>query len=165
MLTLPEIIERPAQPYAFVPFTVRMDQMQVPADQGFPQLFAYLDTHGLEAAGAPFYNYRRIDMTDTLDVEAGIPLVGAGPEDGEVRTGMLPAGRFMTLAWRGPYDALEKVTGMLVGWSRQSGQPFDMHEAEDGDHFACRLEIYETDPSAVPDPQDWVTTLSFKLRD
>ena len=37
MLTLPEIIERPAQPYIYVPFTVRMDQMQTPAELGFPQ--------------------------------------------------------------------------------------------------------------------------------
>lgn len=165
MLTLPETIDRPAQPYAFIPFTVRMNQMQTPADQGFPQLFAYLDKHGLEAAGAPFYNYRRIDMADTLDVEAGIPLVSAGIDDGAVRVGTLPAGRFMTLAWHGHFDALEQVTGMMIGWARLTNQDFDMHEAPDGDHFACRLEIYETDPSDVPDAKDWVTTLSFKLKD
>jgi len=165
MLTLPEIVERPAQPYAYVKFTVRMDQMKTPADQGFPQIFAYLDRHGLAPAGAAFYNYRRIDMAGTLDVEAGIPLQSAGPDDGNVRAGVLPAGRFMTLQWHGHFDALETVTGMLIGWSRLTEQPFDMHEAEDGEHFACRLEIYETDPSAVPDPEDWVTTLAFKLKD
>lgn len=165
MMTLPKIIDRPAIPYAYVPFTVRMDQMKTPADEGFPALFAYLDKHGLEAAGAPFYNYRRIDMADTLDVEAGIPLTGAGPEMGRVRTGTLPGGRFMSLSWTGHYDALEQVTGMLIGWSRLTQQPLDMVEKPDGDHFACRLEIYETDPSTVPDPDDWLTTLTFKLQD
>lgn len=165
MMTLPKIVERPAMPYVFVPFTVRMDQMKIPGDQGFPQLFAYLDRHGIEAAGAPFYNYRRIDMAETLDVEAGIALRSAGPADGDVQAGLLPAGKFMTVSWHGPYDDLEQVTGVLIGWSRLTQQPFDMQVGKDGDHFACRLEIYETDPGDVPDHQNWVTTLAFKLKD
>jgi hypothetical protein len=71
----------------------------------------------------------------------------------------------MSLSWTGHYDALEQVTGMLIGWSRLTQQPLDMVEKPDGDHFACRLEIYETDPSTVPDPDDWLTTLTFKLQD
>lgn len=165
MMTLPETIERPAMPYAYVPFTVRMDQMQTPGDQGFPQLFAYLAKHGLKPRGPAFYNYRRIDMATTLDVEAGIALEAAGPEDGAVKIGTLPAGRFMSLDWHGHYDALEKVTGVMIGWARLTQQDFDMVEKPDGDHFACRLELYETDPSQVPDPKDWVTTLAFKLKD
>ena len=32
MMTLPEITERVAQPYVYVPFTVTMQQMQKPAE-------------------------------------------------------------------------------------------------------------------------------------
>lgn len=165
MMTLPETVERPEMPYAYVPFTVRMDQMKIPADEGFPKLFAYLARHGLTPRGPAFYNYRRIDMATTLDVEAGIALEAAGPEDGEVKTGTLPGGRFMSLDWHGHYDALEKVTGVMIGWARLTQQDFDMEQKPDGDHFACRLELYETDPSDVPDPRDWVTSLAFKLKD
>jgi len=165
MLTLPEIIDRPAQPYIYVPFTVRMDQMQIPAQQGFPQLFAHVEKLGLTPEGSAFYNYRRINMRETLDVEAGIALVKAGPEDGAVKSGILPAGRFMTLDWHGHPDALEKVTGMLIGWARLTNQPFDGHTEGDDDYFACRLEIYHSDPREVPNMHDWVTTLAFKLKD
>lgn len=165
MLTLPKVIERPAQPYVYVPYTVRMDQLKIPADQGFRQVFAHVEKHELKLAGAPFYNYRRIQMEDTLDVEAGIPLVSVGPAEGAIKAGILPAGRFMTIEWHGHYDGLMTATGMLIGWARLTEQPFDMHEEADGDHFACRLEIYETDPTAVPNPEDWVTTLAFKLKD
>jgi hypothetical protein len=89
MMTLPEVIERKTQHYVYVPFTVRMDQMQKPADEGFPQIFAYLDKHGLEPEGAAFYNYRRINMAETLDVEAGIAVRSPGPEDGAVRAGLV----------------------------------------------------------------------------
>ena len=47
MLTLPENKSRPAQTYIYVPFTVTMRQMQRPADEGFPVLFAYIEKHGL----------------------------------------------------------------------------------------------------------------------
>jgi hypothetical protein len=40
-----------------------------------------------------------------------------------------------------------------------------MVEKADGEHFACRLEYYLTDPDEVPDPKDWVLRLEFKLAD
>ena len=165
MLTLPEIIERPAQPYAYVTFTVPMNQMQKPADEGFPQVFEHLAKQGISPVGAAFYNYKRIDMANTLDVEAGIAVERIGEDGGKVRFGTLPAGRFMTLRWTGHPDKLITVTGMLIGWSRLTEQPFDMQTKADGDHFACRLEIYESDPAEVPNMDDWVTSLAFKLAD
>jgi effector-binding domain-containing protein len=164
MMTLPQIETRPAQHYAYVPFEVTMAQMTKPADEGFPQLYAWLDRHGIEPVGAPFYNYRRIDMDRTLDVEAGIPVAQPGPEEGAIKSGTLPGGRFMSLSWHGHYDGLMTVTGMLIGWVRLIEEQFDMYEAADGEHFACRLELYETDPSVVKKPEDWVTKLAFKLK-
>ena len=165
MLTLPKIIERAEQPYAFIDYTVRMDQMQVPADDGFSRLFPFLGEQGIAPTAAPFYNYRRINMADTLDVEAGVPVDRVGTDGAGIRFGTLPAGRYVTIEWHGHFDALEQVTAMLIGWVRLTGQRFDMHEVDGSDHFACRLEIFETNPVEVPDPKDWVTTLAFKLAD
>jgi len=165
MMTLPEVTERKAQNYVFVPFTVTMQQMQKPADEGFPQVFDYIARHGLTPVGAAFYNYRRINMSETLDVEAGIAVERAGPEEGAVKVGTLPGGRFLSVTWHGHPDQLVTVTGMLIGWARLTGQDFDMEEQANGDHFACRLELYESDPAEVPNMDDWVTTLAFKLKD
>lgn len=164
MLTLPEIVDRPARPYIYVPFTVRMNEMQRPADEGFPLLFDHIGRHGLEPTGPAFYNYRRIDMEGTLDVEAGIPVNGTADGEGAVRSGILPAGRFVTLTWHGHPDKLLTATRMLVGWAKETGTRFDVEERPDGDHFACRLEIYESDPVEVPDMDEWVTVLEFKLK-
>ena len=164
MLTLPKNEHRAAQPYIYVPFTVTMQQMAVPATEGFPKLFEHIAKYGLKLVGEAFYNYRRIDMEKTLDVEAGIAVEALGPETADVKNGTLPAGEFMGVTWHGHPDDLMTVTGMLIGWSRLTGQEFDMVEKPDGDHFACRLEIYESDPDEVPDMNEWVTTLAFKLR-
>ena len=165
MLTLPETLNRAERDYAYITFTVTMNQMQKPADEGFPALFAELGRQGIEPAGAPFYNYRRINMSDTLDVEAGVAVSHRGSEAGNVRFGTLPAGRFVTMTWHGHPDKLEPVTGLLIGWVRLTNQPLDMEEKPDGDHFACRLEIYESDPAEEPDMDKWETRLEFKLKD
>ncbi len=165
MMTLPQIIERPAQPYAYIDYEVTMAQMMVPADDGFPRLFDALAKQGITPSGAPIYNYRRIDMAKTLDVEAGVPVSSQGQESEGLRFGVLPAGRFVSLEWHGPFDDLEAVTAVLIGWCRLVGHKFDMREADDGDYFACRLEIFETDPREEPDQEKWVTRLAFKLAD
>ena len=165
MLTLPEIITRPEQAYAYVTFTVTMQQMQKPAQEGFPLLFGYLAEQNIAPVGAAFYNYRRINMSDTLDVEAGVAVEHAGTASDRVQFGTLPAGRFVTLRWHGHPDRLEQVTGLLIGWVRLTEQPLDMEEKPDGDHFTCRLEIYESDPAEEPDMNQWVTELAFKLKD
>lgn len=163
MLTLPKITERAAQAYVYVPFTVTMNEMQRPANEGFPQIFAFIEQHRLKSVGEAFYNYRRIDMSSTLDVEAGIAVEVAGPDGAAVRNGILPAGRFVELSYTGHPDQLMTVTGMLIGWLKVTDQKLDVEERADGDHFACRLEIYQSDPAEVPDMNDWVTTLAFKL--
>jgi len=165
MMTLPQITVRTEQTYVYVPFTVTMQQMQRPANEGFPQVFAYVEKHGLNPIGAAFYNYRRINMAETLDVEAGIAVDSAGPEEGVVKVGTLPGGNFMGVTWHGHPDKLETVTGVLIGWSRLTQQPFDQRTEGKDDYFACRLELYESDPAQVPDMDEWVTTLAFKLRD
>ena len=69
------------------------------------------------------------------------------------------------MTWHGHPDKLEPVTGLLIGWVRLTNQPLDMEERPDGEHFACRLEIYESDPAEVPDMDKWETRLEFKLKD
>lgn len=165
MLTLPQITTRSPQAYACMRFTVRMDQMQRPAHEGFPIVFKTLADQGIPAVGAAFYNYRRINMAETLDVEAGVAVERPGSDTEHVKFSTLPGGRFVTLRWHGHPDQLEAVTAMLIGWLRQTGRPLDVEERADGDHFACRLELYETDPAEQPDMAQWVTQLAFKLKD
>ncbi|MGV8856385.1 MAG: GyrI-like domain-containing protein [Devosia sp.] len=166
MLTIPIIEDYPAQPYALISFVVPMSEMKRPADEGFPALFGWLAQHDIKPVGAPFYNYRRIDMARTLEVEAGVPADHAGAEeDDRIKFGELPAGKYVCATHTGHYNQLYGATAMLIGWARERGIAWDMRTQPDGDHFACRLEIYETDPTEQPDPGKWVTRLRFKIAD
>lgn len=165
MLTAPQIETRPQTPYAYVRFTVTMNDMQRPANEGFPLLFSTLARQNIAPVGPAFYNYRRIDMSGTLDVEAGVAVERTGQEEGGVLFGALPAGKFANAIWHGHPDGLVGATGQLIDWVRDQGLSFDMEGKSDGDHFACRLEIYHSDPVDDPDMNLWQTELAFKLRD
>lgn len=165
MLTTPQIETRPQSPYAYVRFTVTMNDMQRPANEGFPLLFSTLARQGINPVGPAFYNYRRIDMADTLDVEAGVAVERAGRDEGDVLFGKLPAGKFANATWHGHPDGLIGATGQLIDWVNNQGLAFDMEAKSNGDYFACRLEIYQSDPVEDPDMDKWQTELAFKLRD
>ncbi|MBS3848470.1 GyrI-like domain-containing protein [Devosia sp. J2-20] len=162
MLTVPRFQDLPVQTYAYISFTVSMAEMAQPANEGFPALFSWLSANGITPTGAPFYKYNRIDMARTLEVEAGVPVDRAAAGDDTVKFSQLPAGHYVWTTHTGPYDDLYDATAMLIGWAKERGIEWDSATQSDGHHFACRLEIYETDPEQEPDPDKWVTTLRIK---
>lgn len=95
-----------------------MDEMQRPAVEGFPVVFQALAEQGIEAVGAPFYNYRRINMAETLDVEAGVAVARPGSATDRVSFATLPGGRFVTLRWHGHPD--HQAPGLIGAGHRRS---------------------------------------------
>lgn len=165
MLTTPVFETRQVQNYAYINFTVPVSEMNKPADEGFPELLGWLAQHGIRPLAAPFFNYRRIDMAKTLDVEAGVPVDPSNYSSDRILFGQLPAGRYVTATHTGHFSGLYEATAKLISWLSDNDVQLDMMEHPDGDHFACRLEIYDTDPGLEPDPSKWVTRLVFKVKE
>ncbi|MFC0105037.1 GyrI-like domain-containing protein [Kibdelosporangium aridum] len=156
----PEIVERAEQPYVGVRGTVTMETFGKIADR-MPELIGSLLQRGVELAGAPFFRYTRIDMANELEVEAGVPVNAAIPEQGEQFNGVLPAGRYVCLTHIGHPDELVDVTGQLLTWAAEQGLTWD----NTGQQWGCRLEILKTDPTVEPDMTKWETELAFRLAD
>ena len=77
--------------------------------------------------------------------------------------GQLPAGRYAHTIFTGAYDGLYDANAVLIGWARERGIAWDVREDQDGDHFACRLEIYSIGPDTEPDPARWQTEVAIRL--
>lgn len=163
MSATPEIVERPAQPYAAIPVRVAMAAIGgvVPPLNG--EVFRWLAERGVAPAGPPFWKYNVIDMDRDLEVEVGVPVPGIVDGDDRVLAGLLPAGRYATLRYTGHPDGLLGATGSLQEWAGQQNLTWDVARTEDGERWAARLEIYETDPAVQPDMNKWVTQLAFRL--
>jgi hypothetical protein len=115
MSDAPEIVTRVEQPYVAIRAQVTMGGLG-----GFAartgEVFAWLGSRGLAPAGAPFLKYNVIDMARQLEVEAGVPIAAPADGDGEVISGILPAGRYATVTHVGHPSELLGVTKALLDW-------------------------------------------------
>jgi effector-binding domain-containing protein len=163
MLTLPKIIDREAARYVAVrlPVTIPFGDDMDPA---FDELFAAFAGAGVEPDGMEFIKFNLIDMP-RLEIEVGQTTDAAIPLSGRLVKGHLPGGRYVSLAYTGPYEDLMDVTAMLVGWAKEKGLKWDSVHTPCGESFACRLEVYDNNPSTEPDTGKLQTSLLFKLAD
>jgi effector-binding domain-containing protein len=164
MSVAPEIVTRTEQPYVAIRGQVSMAEIA-----GFAvrtgEVFSWLGAHGLPPAGPPFLKYNVIDMASQLEIDNGVPVAAPAAGEGEVISGVLPAGRYATLTHVGHPSELAEATKTLLDWAAGQGLTWDMSPGADGERWGSRLEIYLTDPREEPDMSKWVTQLAFRLAD
>ena len=173
MLTEPEVVEFAAQPYVAIRARTTMQTMDTVLVPLHPQVFGWLAERNIRPAwlaqpdagpvGLPFWKYDVIDMARELEVEVGVPVAAAAAGDERVLAGVLPAGRYATLRYTGHPDGMISAVAFLLEWARRQNLAFDAEPGAGGDHWASRLEAYETDPD--PDMNKWTTQLLFRLAD
>ncbi len=157
----PTIETRMDQPYAAIPVSVRMEELGSVVPPLTGRVFDWLAAHGMVPTGPPFWRYVVVDMENKLELETGVPVASRVEGDGEMRTGVLPAGRYVTVVHKGHPDTLLTATRDLLQWASARGLEWDA----DGNRWGCRLEEYLSDPAEVSDMSEWQTRLAFRLRD
>src|SRR5919198_185947 len=157
----PSIVRCDEQPYVAIRRLVTTQTIAEIADR-IPEVLGWLATHGVTPAGAPFLKYNLIDMERQLEVEAGVPVGGLIESHGPIRSDVLPAGRYATVTYVGHPSELQDVTTALLAWAAERGLRWDMSESSDGQRWACRLQVFRTNPAEQPDPSKWETELLFR---
>jgi effector-binding domain-containing protein len=163
MITAPKLEARPDQHYVGIRTKVPMSTFKKIIPQFLDELFAWLETRGVEPAGAPFMRYHVINMAGNMDVELGVPVATVVQGDGRVTPGVIPAGRYATLVYSG-------VTGIrgnkaLLDWAAKNNITWDRWNDENGDAFGARVEYFLTDPAVEPDRKKWKTEVAIRLAD
>ena len=101
------------------------------------QVFEWLSTRGGRPAGPPFWRYRVINMAALLDIEVGVATTDLVEPEGEVVTGMLPAGRYASVEHTGHPDSLMAATRELLDWASRTlaaqGRPVDKESGDEQD--------------------------------
>ncbi|WEX09406.1 GyrI-like domain-containing protein [Chelativorans sp. AA-79] len=169
MMTVPEIRERAEQPYVAIRVTLPMSEIGSAAPRFFDDIFTWVSTKGALPAGGAILKHNVIDMERELELEFGVPTIEPVPGDGRVLSGVLPSGRYATILYRGPYgdsgDGLYQANAALIGWGKENGIRWDSEQTPAGERFACRMEVYLTDPATEPDSSKWETEITIKLAD
>jgi hypothetical protein len=105
-------------------------------------------------------------MEAKMEIDVGVPVATTVTGDGRVTAEILPAGRYATLIYNGPYDGLMRATAHLLAWAKGKGIAWDKWPVgPTGEGWRARVENYLTDPKEEPDSAKWETELIFKLAD
>jgi effector-binding domain-containing protein len=107
-------------------------------------------------------------MQGKMEIETAVPVAAPVTGDNRVIVDVLPAGRYATLIYTGPYegDGLMRATADLLAWAEKKGIVWDKWQVgTTGEGWKARVERYLTDPDEEPDPSKWETELAFKLAD
>jgi len=157
------VVQRGEQPYVAIPALVAMHELGAQLPPLTPRLFGWLAARGVAPAGPPFWKYNVIDMAALLEVEVGVGVERPVAGDDQVRSGVLPAGRYVVARHRGHPDTLEPATAELLAWSETQGLRWDVRQVDGQERWVARLEEYLTDPDDEPDLTQWETDLVFRL--
>jgi effector-binding domain-containing protein len=147
-----EVKEQPAQAVLSIRTRTSVRDLPQAMGQAFGTIYQYLGEMGEEPAGPPFAAYYNMDMED-LDVEIGFPIFKAVPGQGDVKVSEIPAGRFATCLYVGPYGEIEHAYNALSWWLRDNG-----HEPA-----GPVYEIYLNDAGQTP-PEELQTQIMFLLK-
>ena len=107
-----------------------------------------------------------IDMAAKLEIDVGVPVATPATGDNRITADTLPAGRYATIVYTGPYEGLMQATADLLAWAQNKGIVWDKWAAGSrGEGWRARIEHYLTDPREEPNSAKWQTELAFKLAD
>ena len=161
----PKLMRRDKLPYMAIRTTVTMKGMATVMPQTMPKLAHWLDAHKVKPTGPEFVRFIKVDMERGLDIEIGLPVAKAVAGDGQVKPGVLPAGRYVSLTHFGNYSGLVAPNAHLQEWARARGLTWKMNKTKTGEEWAGRVEFYNTDPGKEPNPDKWETEILYLVTD
>jgi len=156
----PKIDKRPERTYMGIRTLAPFKGMSKVIDKISKELNAWVAANKIKTSGPPFLRYHVIDMRGFMDISFCVPVRKALPDDGEIKSGVLPAGRYASLIYSGGGISGNRA---LIEWVRAQGLDFDRWDTDQGDNFRGRYETYLTDPEVEPRKSRWEIEVAIKL--
>lgn len=160
MITAPKIEDRKEQLYVGIQARVTMQEMAKVLPPLWGEVYGWLPSQASKPAGAPLWRYRVIDMAAKIEIDVGVPVAAAVTGDKRIIADILPAGRYATLIYTGPYEGLMQATADLLAWAEKKGISWDKRPVGlKAEAWRARIENYLTDPAKEPGSAKWETEL------
>ncbi|HEX5839448.1 MAG TPA: GyrI-like domain-containing protein [Anaerolineales bacterium] len=165
MMTVPRIERRKKQHYA-------ARRLAVPIPFGkylqpaWNEVLGWMIEKGLKPSGPAIIRYLTTDMSKELDIDVGFLVDKAVKGDDRITADFLPAGRYATLLYTGPYrgKGIYKATVALLEWARENKIKWDTSKKKGVEWWSGRAELYFSDPAVDKDPSKYETELAFLVK-
>ncbi len=165
MITEPKIGRRKKQNYVAI-------RMAVPIPFGkylqpaWDELYDWLKSNEIKLSGPAIIRYLTTDMSKTLDIDVGFTVDKAVKGDDRLTADFLPAGRYATLLYTGPYKGkgIFKATVALLDWAKENKIVWNTSKKKGVEWWNGRTEFYLSDPATEKDPKKFQTELAFLVK-
>jgi effector-binding domain-containing protein len=137
-----ELVEQETQTVMFIRTRTTFADMPKVIGESYGKIMQYLGEISEQPAGMPYAAYYNLDMQD-MDLEMGFPVAKPLPGKGEVKPGEIPAGKYVTCLYKGPYSQLEQAYNELFKWLQENGRELT----------GVYYEYYYNSPMEVPESE------------
>lgn len=137
-----ELKEQAAQPVLSIRKTTSVGELPQEIGKAYCSIAQHLNEIGEQPAEAPFTAYYNLDM-EHLDVEMGFPVSKQLAGGGEIKAGIIPAGKYAECMYKGPYSEMVPAYDAMNRWISEKGL------AATGISY----EIYYNSPEEVPESE------------
>jgi len=148
----PEISFRKEQHYISIKNKLKREEIPSALPPLIPELFQWLKERKIQSAGAPFFNYLKMNG-EQLVVEVGIPTNSPVNGDSRVQPGSFPAGKYAIAKYTGPYNKLFEVNVAIEKWKDENNIKFK----------EPKVEFYPADPAVESNPERWETIIINRI--
>ena len=125
------------------------------------ELLHWVKANGTPDAGPIFMRLHLVDMKGIMEIEVGLVVPKVLKGDQRVCPGVIPAGKYATMTYRGE-DV--RSNGRLIDWVAEQGLEFHRERTPEGDVFESRCEIWATDPRTERRKKQRFVQLDFLIR-
>ena len=165
MITEPKIKRRKKQYYAAI-------RMAVPIPFGkylqpaWSEVRDWLHKKGITQSGPAIIRYLSTDMSKELDIDVGFTVDKAVKGDDRITSDFLPAGRYATLLYTGPYKGIGvyKANVAMDEWAKENKIKWIITKKKGVEWWDGRTEFYLSDPDVEKDPKKYKTELAFMVK-
>jgi len=165
MVTEPKIERRKKQPYVAL-------RMAVPIPFGkylqpaWDEVYEWMKSRGIQPSGPAIIRYLTTDMSKELDLDVGFAIDKAVKGDQRITADYLPAGKYATLLYTGPYKGkgIFKATVALLEWAEENKVKWNVSKKKGVEWWNGRAEFYFSDPATEKDPAKFKTELAFLVK-
>ena len=165
MITEPRIESRREQHYVAI-------RMAVPIPFGkylqpaWNEVYDWMKNKDVKPSGPAIIRYLTTDMSKKLDIDVGFTIDKAVTGDDRITSDLLPAGRYVTLLYTGPYKGkgIYKATVSLLEWASENKIVWNTTKKNGVEWWNGRTEFYFSDPETEKDPKKFKTELAFLVK-
>jgi len=166
MISEPKIERRKKQHYV----AIRM-AMPIPFGKylqpAWDEVYDWMKSKDIKPSGPAIIRYLTTDMSKELDIDVGFTVDKAVKGNKRITADFLPAGRYATLIYTGPYkgNGIFKATVALLDWAKENKIKWNVTKKKGVEWWNGRTEFYFSNPSIEKDPKKFKTELAFMVKD